>query len=402
MRFELLLALAIAAPPGVAAVVGDGPSDRSIVVPHALISPVQEARLPALRAGRLIAFDVQEGDEVGEGASLARIDAQEAEAKALAARESHEAALIEAASDLKVQAAGHATRFTELHRRLVAKVVAEMPHAVTAVEREQTVVRHEQAVLETAIEREAMILATHQAAVRGAEQRLAEIDVAERSLLAPFSGIVVERLAKEHEWVQQGEPVLHLVRMETLRAEAFLDMAEAAPADIAGRPVRVTVAVGAGRRDVFEGEVSFVSPVLEADGAYRVRIEIENRRDRGAWLLRPGMVGELTIAVGEPPASDAEPLVSNSTTHVEAERAVEPESIAERTIDEEASDVDIESPVSTPAEIRDVDTPEAARLELSLDDEIVAAMTDEDPNDVDDASDEAIAVDGEAGDDAGR
>jgi hypothetical protein len=133
-----------------------------------------------------------------------------------------------------------------------------------------------------------------------------------------------------------------------------------------------------------------------------VRVEIENRRDRGAWLLRPGMVGELTIAVGEPPASDAEPLASNASTNEEPQDAVGPGPIfAEGAIEREVSDGAIESPVSTPTEIVDIDTPEAARLELALDDEIFAALTDEDSSDESD-SDEAGAVDGEAGDDADR
>lgn len=407
MRFELLVALAVAAPAGVAAVVGDVPSDRAIVVPHALVSPVQEARLPALRAGRLIGFDVQEGDEVIVGQSLARIDAQEAEAKALAARRSHQAALAEAQSDLKVQASEHATRFAEMHRRLVAKVVAEMPRAITAVEREQTVVRHEQAVLQTELEREAMILAGHQAAIKEAEERLAEIDLAERSLLAPFAGVVVERLAKEHEWVQQGEPVLHLVRMETLRVEAFLDLEEASPAEVAGLPARLTAPVGSGRYEVFEGEVSFVSPALEADGAYRIRVEIQNRRDRGAWLLRPGMVGELSIATGEGPASEAGSLASTVNFEERDQEDVESRSISvegplEEPVEARESDHDAEKRTSTPTELRDIETPQAARLELSIDDEIVAALTDEAPTDAVAASGAAVAVERETGDDASR
>jgi hypothetical protein len=62
-----------------------------------------------------------------------------------------------------------------------------------------------------------------------------------------------------------------------------------------GRPVTATVRLAHGRRESFSGKVVFVSPEVEAGGQYRYWAEVDNRKTGEHWLLRPGLMAEVTI-----------------------------------------------------------------------------------------------------------
>ena len=44
--------------------------------------------------------------------------------------------------------------------------------------------------------------------------------------------------------------------------------------------------------------ITFVNPLVQAGGEYRVWAEVVNRQENGEWLLRPGLEAEMTIDVG--------------------------------------------------------------------------------------------------------
>jgi RND family efflux transporter MFP subunit len=95
-----------------------------------------------------------------------------------------------------------------------------------------------------------------------------------RRVLAPFDGVVSERLRERGEAVDEFTPVVTLVNLQSLYLEVFL------PADKlrrirAGDPVKVTVADLPGRE--FAGSVSEVSPsVNPASGEFKARLLVPN------------------------------------------------------------------------------------------------------------------------------
>jgi multidrug efflux pump subunit AcrA (membrane-fusion protein) len=97
------------------------------------------------------------------------------------------------------------------------------------------------------------------------------------------------------EWVQAGEPVLHVVQVNRLRVQGNLKISDYAPKEVMDRPVTVKVVFARGRTETFNGKIVFVDPVVEAEGDYVVRALVNNREENGQWLLRPGMDAEMTI-----------------------------------------------------------------------------------------------------------
>ncbi|MGC3967454.1 MAG: HlyD family secretion protein [Pirellulales bacterium] len=97
------------------------------------------------------------------------------------------------------------------------------------------------------------------------------------------------------EWVEPGKPVVRLVRLDRLRVEGFVRYDQQSPGSLHGKTVRAEIASAGGVRHSFSGRVTFVSPIVQPGGEYRIWAEVENRRENEHWLLRPGLEAELTI-----------------------------------------------------------------------------------------------------------
>ena len=131
--------------------------------------------------------------------------------------------------------------------------------------------------------------------VHQAEVDAADIALARRQIVSPVDGEVVTVFHERQEWVSAGEPVLQVVRMDRLRVEGFVLASEVNVSEIAGGNVVVDVQLARGRKERFAGKVVFISPLVTSGGKYRVRAEVENRREQNQWLLRPGMNAMMTV-----------------------------------------------------------------------------------------------------------
>ncbi|MBX3436207.1 MAG: HlyD family efflux transporter periplasmic adaptor subunit [Planctomycetaceae bacterium] len=120
--------------------------------------------------------------------------------------------------------------------------------------------------------------------------QLAKLAVERRQITSPVDGIVVERYRQQGEWVQPGENVVRVIRMDRLRVEGFLPLEQLSEFNI-NTEVRLTVQAG---RDVLErpARIVFINPEIDpVNREARVWAEVDNS-DR---KLRPGMRGTLTL-----------------------------------------------------------------------------------------------------------
>ncbi|MEX0670917.1 MAG: HlyD family efflux transporter periplasmic adaptor subunit, partial [Pirellulales bacterium] len=97
-------------------------------------------------------------------------------------------------------------------------------------------------------------------------------------------------------------PLAHIVRTDKLRVEGYVDAAKWDPEQVRGRPATVEVTLANNRKETFEGRISFVSPLVESGGDYRVFAEVPNRKSPGSdeWLLRAGQTATMTIHFEQP------------------------------------------------------------------------------------------------------
>jgi macrolide-specific efflux system membrane fusion protein len=135
----------------------------------------------------------------------------------------------------------------------------------------------------------------HQAAVAAAEE-----NINRRKIVAPFDGVVVDLLRQRGEWVDAGEPLLRMIRLDRVRVEGFFDARQYNPEEVSGRPVTVEIERARGQKVRLPGAVVFVSPLVQAGDKYRVRVEVENHQHEGHWLLGPGKSASMAIHIDQP------------------------------------------------------------------------------------------------------
>lgn len=120
---------------------------------------------------------------------------------------------------------------------------------------------------------------------------MVERDLDRRKITAPIAGMVVQVHHRRGEWVQPGEKVLRIVRLDRLRAEGFVQTKDL-ERDLTDAPVRVKVALPGKPETEYAGRIVFVSPEIDTvNSQVRVWAEIDNPR----LELRPGLRAEMTI-----------------------------------------------------------------------------------------------------------
>ena len=169
--------------------------------------------------------------------------------------------------------------------------------SVSDVEVERQRLTYERGVLEIERAKSEQKIAGFTADAKKVEIDAAVEAVKRREIRSPVDGEIVQVHLHRGEWVKPGDPVLHVVQLDRLKVEGYPDFAQFAPAQIIDRPV-IVEAMLQGSKVNFKGQITFVSPLIEGNGdsaSYRVKAEVENRKEDGQWLLRPGMFVDMKI-----------------------------------------------------------------------------------------------------------
>lgn len=292
-------------PPSAQATGGQG----EIVLGQCLVSLVQEVQVPAQVAGVLVETPVQEGMTVSSGQMLARIDDTQPLSDQQIATLKLQVAEEKAKNDISVRYAQAAAEVARVEYEQSWRANQKTPGTISETEIRRLYLAHQRAALGV---EQAMVdqrLAALEAKVLEAEAAAASMEVQRRRILAPLDGVVVKIHRRLGEWVQPGDPVVQVVRMDRLRVEALLSATDVrdregrlvsrgySPSDIAGRRVTVAVELPGSRRETFPGQIVFVSPLVQAGGQYRFWAEVENRKHDDHWLLLPGLMAEVTVHV---------------------------------------------------------------------------------------------------------
>lgn len=265
------------------------------VLDHCMVSLIDNVDVPAQEPGQLIAVEAKEGLEIEAGTHLATIDDRQPQVQKRLAQVEYKRALRTVENDVDVRYAKAALEVADVEylqsieaNRKVTGAVPEIEVRRLWLTRRRAGLQIEQAEFQT----ELADLDVH---ARQAEVDAAELGIERRQIQAPVGGVVVEVYRRRGEWVNPGDPVLRIVRMDRLRIEGFVNSKNYNPNEISGRPVTVEVQLARGQTEMFQGKIVFVSPLVEAGGDYRVWAEVENRPRDNVWVMRPGLQAKMIV-----------------------------------------------------------------------------------------------------------
>ncbi len=260
-----------------------------------MVSLIDNVDVPAQEQGQLIAVEAKEGLEIESGTHIATIDDRQPKMQHRLAAVEHQRAERTVENDVDVRYAKAALEVANVEylqsveaNRSVSGAVPEIEIRRLWLTRRRAGLQIEQAEFQTE-------LSNLDVQARQAEVDAADLGIERRKIIAPVSGVVVEVYRRRGEWVNPGDPVLRIVRMNELRIEGFVNSKNYNPDEISGRPVTVQVQLARGQAEQFEGKITFVSPLVEAGGDYRVWAQVTNRSRNGVWLMRPGLQARMVV-----------------------------------------------------------------------------------------------------------
>lgn len=304
-KFNLIVAVLLVAQMAAAQTDGDRSpiSPSGLTLPDCIVSAKKFIPVPAQHAGVILRLEtedglvVEEGMLVSNGQLLGTLDDEDPVARHGAALQDLQVAKEEfLKAELNVKAAEATVGVAEAELAESVDINRRSPNAIpdTQVRRQElTVTRSatEKDVADADVE-----VARSNMELRTSQVILAEVNLKKHLFVSPLDGIVVQLFHKPGEWVREGDPIARVVHMDTLRVEGFVDASRYLPEEIDGREVTVIIRRPNRKEERFRSTISYVSPIVEASGDYRVWTEVENRATEGRhWVLRPGMEAEMQI-----------------------------------------------------------------------------------------------------------
>jgi len=267
-------------------------SGAGIEVEDCMVRFAQQVKVPALESGRVAAVMVAMNDAVEAGAPIARLDDQSLLIRWRAAKLRLNSAKTDATDDVEIRygelALAEAQAELETSRSIQNDVRGAVP--LSQVRRLKLAV--ERGELEVAQAKKRVARAQVEMELREAD--LAAIDDQLKNLQAesPISGAVLEVSRSAGEWIEKGETIATIGRIDRLHVHAWLSSQKIAPSACRGLPVSVRwTDPGSGEERSLRGKVLSVDPQMLPGGRFRLHAEIQNlatQNDPSQWQLLPG------------------------------------------------------------------------------------------------------------------
>jgi RND family efflux transporter MFP subunit len=242
------------------------------------VRAVQRSHVAGREAGLVLELPVRVGRRVEKGALIARLDdrlLRLERAEIAADREVADAALGERKAELGLARWRHEA-FSALkqrgssHEHEVQQALAEIAGAEAALSR---------------AEKQLLLLDARAATL---EQRIADLRV-----VAPFSGIVAQRLAEEGEWLSAGSPLVEL--LSDAEMEAWIEVPEALASALASGAAAIEVTLPALGLELVVRDYRTLPQVDARTRTFSLVVPLAN--EKGA--LKPGMSVRALVPTGE-------------------------------------------------------------------------------------------------------
>ncbi len=280
--------------------VSNGAAGETVTVSDVQVTLLADVQAPARQDGSLAILSVKEGDFVSQNAEMGRLDFQLATISQRLARTEFEIGRLKSENDVDRRFAKKSLEVakSELSRSLDSATNFPKSISKTELDRLRLVVEKTDLSIEQAdrdLHEASLTKSLKEQSVEVASKQLAD-----HQITAPISGMVVQVFRKPGEWLNKGDPVVRIIRLDRLRVEAFVDGARYG-ANLLNCLVTFTTQLPPGNvAGQFDGKITFVSPEVQpVNGQVRVWAEVENPK----LTLRPGVRGQLSIHMSQKPAN---------------------------------------------------------------------------------------------------
>ena len=265
----------------------------------ATLTIIREQSVPAEEAGVLKELNYKEGDLVEQGAVLGTIDKKDAELAVEVSKREYIAAYMTAKNDLRIDAGVMAYKVAKAEYDSSIEANNKTPNVIPKTDVRRQRMEADRAKMQSRLAAEELKIALQDAWAKHSNFKRAEAAMGRRTIRSGLNGVVVKRNKFEGEWVQPGETVMRIVQMDQLYVEGSIDGKDHARHTMKGRPVKITVYLTGGGKEILQGKIEYVSSLVRLS-TYVVRVLVDNRKvptadGSQAWLLSPGLKAEIEL-----------------------------------------------------------------------------------------------------------
>jgi multidrug efflux pump subunit AcrA (membrane-fusion protein) len=272
----------------------EAPSDSHVIVRNCQVALIEEARISANEAGELVELEAKLGLEVEPDTVLGRIDDRQPRAELRVAEMEAQVARTQAESDVEIKVADKLTQVTKAEYDQVIDAINKVAGAKSQSEVRIKRYKWEEARLQTEKATVDQHIMAMTADAKAAKLDAAKIAVERRQIKSRIKGQVVELLLHAGEWANPGDPVLRIIRLDTLWVEGFVSIKECNPSSLLGRKAEFKSPLN---DTTFVGKIEFVKPEIEPGGELvLIKAKVINTRlANNQWVLLPGLKGQMSI-----------------------------------------------------------------------------------------------------------
>jgi macrolide-specific efflux system membrane fusion protein len=263
----------------------------TIVIDSALLQLIEQVDVPARVSAVLSSMNVAEGDVISAGAKVAQLDDKEMKLNLERAAIELELSSEKANNQVAIRSAQRSLEHARTEHERLQRTASGLPGSVSQSALDEVKLKLDQSQLDLEQAQHDLRLSQLTAKLKKQELALGKHQIAQREIVAPVNGVVVEVVRHAGEWVQPGDKVIRMVRIDRLRAEGLIHVRHVTD-DLKGSPATVTVEIPERPEVQVPGQVVFVSPeVNPVNGLVRISVEFTNPNN----LLRPGLRGQIAI-----------------------------------------------------------------------------------------------------------
>jgi len=304
----LLLAVLLGHGPAV----GQQTSDEStlsratFVAKNAALKLIEERSVPCLASGVMKKSHVQEGLLVTRGQLVAEIDEELAKLDVRKLEQELSIAEKEASTTVELEYSKRSIEVAQVELSRAQRANRARPGAIADSEIDQLNLVVQKSIAEKDKTEFQIVLKEMSSQVKEVELSIGKKKLANHKITSPISGMVVEVLKKEGEWVEVSESVARIVQLDKLKTEVRVP-ATLALNDLTGSPAVFKPNLKSLADKQYSAKVIFVHPEANPVNAnVRVWVEIDNQN----LDLVPGLTGQLEIMPKSDDSADSVNTVS--------------------------------------------------------------------------------------------
>jgi len=264
-----------------------------------IVSFIEDIELPAQESGVLRSLSVKEGQSFKNGQVIARVDDELYKKQLQQAQMQRDMAMKRATDATAIRAGRYKLKLASTEAARSRSLYSKGSTAESEYKRarySEQVAQQELVAAEN--ERE---MAGHEAQLEEARVEEARVRIRRHSIQTNFDGYVIKKFRDAGEWVQAGEKVLRVARMDRLYVQGNISSKTLNPFEVADKPVTVTLQLARGEETTFEGRIVSIGLEKQGSDLFMVKAEVENRPQEGSWTLLPGSQVKMKIRLNAKP-----------------------------------------------------------------------------------------------------